>query len=176
MAQIDVNQIQEFLTEVGRRYQQPSTLLLLGGSALCLLGSTRPTLDIDYVGDDLAKNDLQRVIDQVAHDMRLDVEAVPIAQFIPLPSNAQERSLSVGQFGQVTVAILDPYAMALSKIDRGFDSDIEDVVFLVQRNLITLDGLEAITYAAFLRASEFDMSPSDIMTHLKTVEDILNRD
>ncbi len=44
MASIETAQIQTFLTEIGRRYAQPGTLLLLGGSALCLLGSSRPTL------------------------------------------------------------------------------------------------------------------------------------
>lgn len=50
MAEVTVNQIIALFTEVGQRHQQPATLLLLGGSALCLLGSPRPTLDIDYVG------------------------------------------------------------------------------------------------------------------------------
>lgn len=66
MAEIVVSQILALLTEVGQRYQQPATLLLLGGSALRLLGSPRPTLDIDYVGHDLHKNALQQVLKQVS--------------------------------------------------------------------------------------------------------------
>lgn len=112
-----------FLEEVGRRYSQPADLLLLGGSALCLLGSPRPTLDIDYVGDDLTRNELQQCIDQVAQNMGIVVEAVPISGFVPLPEDADQRKVSVGQFGAVQVYILDPYSMALSKVDRGFDSD-----------------------------------------------------
>lgn len=87
-----------FLEEVGRRYLQPAELLLLGGSALCLLGSPRPSLDIDYIGDDLTKNELQQCIDQVAQDMEILVEAVPIASFVPLPEEAEQRNVSVGQF------------------------------------------------------------------------------
>lgn len=48
MAAITIDHISAFLTEVGHRYQQPATLILLGGSALCLLGSKRATVDIDY--------------------------------------------------------------------------------------------------------------------------------
>lgn len=59
MAEISVHQIISLVTEVGQRYQQSATLLLLGGSALRLLGSPRPTLDIDYVGHDLHKDPLQ---------------------------------------------------------------------------------------------------------------------
>jgi len=54
---------------LGKRYAREATLLLLGGSALCLLGSPRPTLDIDYVGDDLNKNELQQLIDLGAFEM-----------------------------------------------------------------------------------------------------------
>ncbi|MCL4831458.1 MAG: hypothetical protein KJZ86_03420 [Caldilineaceae bacterium] len=71
MATITSDQIQSFLTELGSRYPQQATLTLLGGSALCLLGSERPTLDIDYVGDDLRKSELQR-----AGEFSMDAQAV----------------------------------------------------------------------------------------------------
>ncbi len=91
MATITIGQIYALLTEVGDRYPQPATLTLLGGSALCLLGSTRSTLDIDYVGHDLHKNELQRVIDLVAQEMQIEVEAVLIDGFIPLPEDSATR-------------------------------------------------------------------------------------
>lgn len=159
-----------FLEEVGRRYSQPAELLLLGGSALCLLGSPRPTLDIDYVGDDLSKNKLQQCIDQVAQDMGIVVEAVPIAGFVPLPEDAEQRNVSVGQFGAVQVHILDPYSMALSKIDRGFDTDIEDIVFLIQRGFVRLDHLRTLVGEALERAGEFSLSKPEMRDHLDTVE------
>ena len=58
MATITSDQIHAFLTELGSRYGHRATLLLLGGSALCLLGSERATLDIDYVGNDIHKDEL----------------------------------------------------------------------------------------------------------------------
>jgi hypothetical protein len=163
-----------FLDEVGRRYSQPADLLLLGGSALCLLGSPRPTLDIDYVGDDLTKNDLQKCIDQVAQDTGIVVEAVPIAGFVPLPADADQRNVSVGRFGSVRVYILDPYSMALSKIDRGFDTDIEDVVFLIQQELIQIDHLRKLVGQALKRAGEFSLSKSAMQDHLRAVEQQLH--
>ena len=71
MEAISNSQINAFLAEVGKRYQQTAKLFLLGGSALSLLGSPRPTLDIDYVGHDLHKNELQVVIEDVAAEMGL---------------------------------------------------------------------------------------------------------
>ena len=57
---VDRDRILAFLDAFGKRYLQPTSLFLLGGSALCLLGNPRPTLDIDYVGDDLIKDALQK--------------------------------------------------------------------------------------------------------------------
>ena len=71
MGSVESGQIRAFLEELGRRYSNPAELVLIGGSALCLLGSPRPTLDIDYVGDDLNKDDLQQVMEQIAREMNL---------------------------------------------------------------------------------------------------------
>lgn len=159
-----------FLKEVGNRYSQPADLLLLGGSALCLLGSPRPTLDIDYVGDDLTKDEFQQCIDRVAQDMGIVVEAVPIEGFVPLPEDADQRKVSIGQFGAVRVYILDPYSMALSKIDRGFDTDIEDVVFLIRRGFIRPDELRSLVAKALERAGKFNLSKAELQDHLRAVE------
>lgn len=173
MAEIAVSQIIALLTETGQRYQQPATLLLLGGSALRLLGSPRPTLDIDYVGHDLHKDPLQIVLEQVAEEMGLEVEAVPIDAFVPLPSDAQQRLLPVGSYGALNVYILDPYTIALSKIDRGFDTDIEDIIFLIRQGLITLTQLETVVSNAMARAQEFDISPTAMLEHLQDVRNQL---
>lgn len=169
MAEITVSQIFTLLIEVGDRYPQPATLTLLGGSALRLLGSPRPTLDIDYVGHDLHKNDLQRVIDQVAQEMQIEVEAVPIDGFVPLPEDSANRQLPIGNFGTLEVYILDPYTMALSKIDRGFDSDLADVVFLLRDGLITLEKLESVVADALKHAKEFSLNPTTMQEHLEDV-------
>ncbi|MBN1139306.1 MAG: hypothetical protein JXM73_22205 [Anaerolineae bacterium] len=90
-----------FLEALGERYSQPATLYLLGGSALSLLGSPRPTLDIDYVGSDREPDTLQREIARLPDEMQLDVEPVPIGEFIPVQVNARDRAVYVGQFSAV---------------------------------------------------------------------------
>jgi hypothetical protein len=86
MAIIDSKQITTFLEAVGEQYPHKTKLILLGGGALCLLGSPRPTFDIDYAGSDLAKNDLQKLMDKIANIMDLEVEAVPINDSHHFPS------------------------------------------------------------------------------------------
>ncbi len=173
MEHIASDQIRAFLTELGQRYTRPDILVLLGGSALCLLGSDRPTLDIDYVGDDLLKNELQHVIDRTAKDLQIPVDAVPIAQFVPMPTGADERRLLIDRFGSIEAYVLDPYTIALSKLDRGFDTDLEDVAFLIRRSFITYERLEWTVLAALERASEFDLSSSAISAYLLVVRNLL---
>jgi len=47
---ISNNKLKTFLEILGSKYQKKDKLILLGGCALNLLGSNRPTLDVDYVG------------------------------------------------------------------------------------------------------------------------------
>jgi hypothetical protein len=158
-----------FLEKLGERYPYASRLVLLGGSALCLLGNPRPTLDIDYLGDDLSDDEFQRTIDQVAAELHLSVDAVTIERFVPIPENAVERHIFYKRFGQVEVYIFDPYTIALRKIDRGFDTDIDDIVFLVQQGQIDLDTLDDYLSKALEQTKEFDLHPVEAKDHLEAI-------
>jgi len=48
METVTLQGLQAFFQRVGEQFPTPATLYLLGGSALCLLGSPRETLDVDY--------------------------------------------------------------------------------------------------------------------------------
>lgn len=167
---MESDRIQAFLKALGVRYPYPAQLYLLGGSALCLLGSPRPTMDIDYVGDDLKKDALQKAMDEIAGEMGLDVEAVPIERFIPVPVNKNERSLHVGKFGKIDVYIFDPYSISLSKIDRGFDTDLDDIVFLVQRGFVDFDKLALITQDALIQSRKYELDQIEILAHLQEIK------
>ena len=169
MRQVSKQAIQDFLQQLGARYPKPATLHLLGGSALILLGSSRETLDIDYVGDDLQKDNFQLVIEEVANELGLDTEPVPIERFVPLPEGNEQRGIHIGQFGNVDVFIFDPYSIALSKLDRGSDRDLDDIVFLIQHNQISAVELEHILADALPQAGKFDFNP-DILAHLQELK------
>ena len=172
MKPISRRSIQDFFERLGKRYPKQAALHLIGGSALILLGSARETLDIDYVGDDIQKNDLQIVIDEVARELGLDTEPVPIERFIPLPKGSEHRSVRIGQFGNVSIFIFDPYSIALSKLDRGSDRDLDDLVFLVERRHIDAEELERILNDALPHAGKFDFNP-DILAHLQELKNRL---
>ena len=161
--------IREFLTELRNRYSKQETLYLLGGSALILLGSSRDTLDIDYVGDDTQKDEFQILIEEIASELELETEVVPIERFIPLPEGNEKRKIHIGQFGNVNVYVLDPYSIALSKVDRGFETDLEDIIFLIQHNQINMEELGQILKNSLPHAGKFDFHP-EILAHFEDLK------
>ena len=161
--------LRSFLQRLGERYPGTATIYLLGGSALCLLGSPRVTLDVDYTVE-VAPEDadhFQAVLAELAAEMRLDLEDVPLAEFIPLPPEARERRHAIGRFGQLEVYIFDPYSIALSKIARGFEADFEDVVFMLRERLIEFDELERLFEQVLPKAPEADIVPQEFRAYFE---------
>ncbi len=105
--------------------------------------------------------------------MQLDLENVPLQEFIPVTRETRQRHHFIGRYGKVDIYIFDPYAIALSKLDRGFDTDIEDIIFLIEHGLITLPVLEKVMQDALPRAREFDMNATDMQRHLEAVRQAL---
>ena len=165
-------EIQSILQSMGERVPPSSRLVLIGGSALILLGSPRLTIDIDFVGDDVHPNKLHQSIIQIAREMQIHVEPVPLERFIPLPKGSAKRSIRIGQFGNLEIYVADPYSIALSKLDRGIDTDFDDILFLIHHNFIALDTLEHITQNALSQAQKFDFHP-EILAHLQELKNRL---
>jgi len=80
---MDITEIQSVLKHMRERVPPSSNLVLVGGSALTLLGSPRLTIDIDFVADDVRPNELHQFIMQIAKELEIHVEPVPIDRFIP---------------------------------------------------------------------------------------------
>lgn len=171
MEPVTVVNLRSFLQRLGERYPGSATIYLLGGSALCLLGSPRATLDVDYAVEIVPEEieQFQVILAELAAEMRLDLEHVALAEFIPLPPEAHRRRRAVGRFGQLEVYIFDPYSIALSKIARGFEADLEDVVFMLNENLIEFAELERLFEQVLPQAPEADIVPQEFQAYLAEV-------
>jgi hypothetical protein len=136
-----------------------------------LLGSPRRTRDLDVVGSDIPAHQpsslVQTMLVQVAKDMKIGVDPIPFDEFIPLPSGAEARHRLTGRYGKLSVYVFDPYSIALSKIERGFKTDIEDIAFMLRKRIIVLEQLADMTEAMLPRAREFDLDARQIRTNLK---------
>lgn len=169
---MDAPELQAILQLLGTHVPPATQLTLVGGSALVLLGSPRLTLDIDFVGDDLRPSAVHQALMQAAKALNVYLEPVPLERFIPLPAGSAERALYIGRFGNLEVFVADPYSIALSKLDRGFDTDFDDLVFLVQNNYVRLGELERLAREAILYTRQFDLSP-DFLAHFQELKNRL---
>lgn len=169
---MDNIEIQSILQKLGERVPPNSRLVLVGGGALALLGSPRLTIDIDFIGDDIHPVPLHKILMQIAKELRIHVEPVPLDRFIPLPKGNEGRVIRIGQYGNLEVFVADPYSIALSKLDRGLDTDFDDIVFLVQKNYINMDEFERMVRDALPHARKYDFDPN-IIEHLQELRNRL---
>lgn len=171
MESVTIENLQMFLRRLSERYTRTGTLYLLGGSALLWLGSTRETRDVDYMiePDPDSDAEIRSVLNDLTAELKLDLEWVPLAEFIPLPPRAADRHRFVGRYGQIDVYIFDPYSIALSKIARGFESDLEDVIFLLQKGVIEFGELERLFKAILPDAPKADISRVEFQAYFDEV-------
>jgi hypothetical protein len=163
--------LQSFLHRLGECCPGQGTLYLLGGCALGLLGNPRTTVDVDYTLE-LETGSLtqfQEALAELAAEMHLDAEEVPLAEFVPLPPQAHERHRLVGRYGQLDVYIFDPYSIALSKIARGFEADLEDVLFLLDEGVIDFGELERNFNEILPEAPKADIIPREFRDYFEEI-------
>ncbi len=169
---MEQSEIQAILQKIGERVPAGSQLILVGGSALALLGNARPTIDIDFIGDDVRPNELHQSILRMAEELGIYADPVPLERFIPLPAGSDERRIHIGKFGNLDIYVADPYSIALSKIDRGADTDYDDLLFLIQNGHVEMEKLEKTLQAALPHAREFDLDP-DMLEHWQELKNRL---
>ena len=101
-------------------------------------GFRRQTLDI-AITFEIDRDDCSAfvaAVRELKEKLNLNIEEASPADFIPLPSGYRERSPFIGRYGQLKVFHFDLYSTALSKIERGTDSDFDDVLSLLQSGRI----------------------------------------
>lgn len=59
---------------------------------------------------------------------------------------------------------------ALSKVERGFDTDFDDLIFLIHGNWVDVGTLEQVTRSALVHAREFDMDTIETLAHLEELK------
>ena len=171
METVTLDILQTFLRRLGERFTGAGDLYLLGGSALCLLGNPRTTMDVDYTFEpDVASiEQFEATVAELADEMQLYADPVPIAEFVPLPPQAYERRRWVGRYGRLAVYVFDPYTIALSKIARGFEADLEDVMFMLHQGFIEFEELERHFDSILPDASKADIIPGEFRDYFEEI-------
>ena len=136
-------EIEQFLVQVGRT-RQSGRLYLTGGAALVHRG-VRPgqTLDID-IQITLDPTNLTAHIAQLKQRMNINIEFASPGDFVPLPTQWEDRSEFIKRYDQVDVFYFDWYSITLSKMQRANQQDVIDVQLLVRQSLVDVGELDLL--------------------------------
>lgn len=131
----DATRIRAFMRALGERAPAECRVYFTGGATAVLEGWRAQTIDADIliVPDSDA---LLRAIPELKESLRLNVELVSPAHFIPELPGWRERSRLIERHGKASFYHYDPYAQALAKIERGEVKDRADVAEMLARGLV----------------------------------------
>jgi hypothetical protein len=122
------------MRELGREAEKDVRLYFTGGATAVLLGWRQNTVDVD-VKVEPESDRLFRAFPQLKEKLGINIDMAP-DQFIPEVPGWQERSAFIAQEGRLSFYHYDFYAQALSKIQRGHATDLEDVRQMIGRGLV----------------------------------------
>jgi len=141
-AAADRRRIEAFLAGLGARVRAPHTVYLVGGTSAVLSGWRDTTLDID-LRPEPDSDELLRALVDLKRDLDIAVELASPLDFLPDLAGWRERSPWVSSHGPVHARHLDFRLQALAKVERGLRTDLADVEAMLERGLVTSDGLRA---------------------------------
>ena len=134
------DRIQEFMRRFGREARTEASVYFTGGTTAVLMGWRDATVDIDlrfYPELD----ELFRAIPKIKEDLQINVELAAPSDFIPTLPGWRDRCKYIGREGKVSFFHYDPYSQALSKIERGHESDMRDVESMLSDGLVEREKL-----------------------------------
>lgn len=119
----------------------PGTRMYLTGGATAVLEGWRDsTVDIDVRFEPDSDAALSR-ISELKEELELNVELASPLDFLPPLEGWQDRSRFRFREGNLEVFDFDPYSQALSKLQRGFELDLEDVGSMVRSEQVRPERL-----------------------------------
>ncbi|MEE9280120.1 MAG: hypothetical protein V3V67_08090 [Myxococcota bacterium] len=139
---LDPDRLRQVLDALGRACRGPGVIYLTGGATALLEGWRSATVDLDLKLDPEPEG-VFAAIARIKEELEVNVELASPDDFLPQLSDWREKSPLVGRFGQVEVRHYDLRAQALAKLARGFDRDVGDVRAMLDRELVTCEGLRS---------------------------------
>lgn len=132
---VDEARLRRFMRALGAEADAPVRVYFTGGATAVLGGWRGSTIDVDLVfAPEL--DGIYRALPKLKERLGINVEIASPAHFLPELSGWEARCLHVGREGKADFFHYDPYAQALSKIERGHRQDRGDVEELIGRGLV----------------------------------------
>ncbi len=138
---VDAERIERLARELGRVVPPGTRMYLTGGATAVLEGWRESTVDVDLRFEPDSDAALERIRD-LKEELGVNVELASPLDFLPPLPGWQDRSRFRLRDGNLEVFDFDPYSQALSKLERGFALDLDDVRNMVESGQV--DPLELL--------------------------------
>jgi len=142
-APVDSARIRELGRRLGRVAGERTRIYLTGGATAVVEGWRGSTIDVD-IRIEPERDELLRELGALKETLDINLELASPPDFIPELPGWRERSPFVFRAGNVDIHHFDPYSQALSKIERGFDQDLDDVRAMLAREMVERERLLAL--------------------------------
>ncbi|MBI3597217.1 MAG: hypothetical protein HY203_08710 [Nitrospirae bacterium] len=128
--------IGKLVRAVEKTTKRPVEIILLGGLAMALYGRRRKTRDLDAEIPALTGAQLGRLLRylNIPADLSKDVSHWGM---IDLPPGYRGRAKRLWRKGRITVRVLSPLDLVMSKLRVMRESDIQDALYLIRRFKLT---------------------------------------
>lgn len=163
----DRERIRRFMRAFGAAADIVTRVYFTGGATAVLMGWRASTIDVD-IKLEPESDALFRAIPDIKETLQLNVELASPLDFIPVRPGWQDRSPFVAQEGRASFHHFDPYAQALSKVERGHRQDVDDVREMVSRGMI--DPAAAWHYYTSIEPQLFRYPALDPQSFRRAVE------
>jgi hypothetical protein len=132
---VDEVHLRELGRRLGRVASSPTRIYLTGGASAVLEGWRDSTVDVDLRFEPDV-DELLRELPVLKERLGVNIELASPPDFVPELPGWRERSPLAFREGNVDIHHFDFYSQALSKIERGFTQDLNDVDRMIERGLV----------------------------------------
>jgi hypothetical protein len=166
----DAERIKHLARELGRVVSPGTRMYMTGGATAVLEGWRESTVDVDVRFEPDSDAALERIRD-LKEELALNVELASPLDFLPPLPGWQERSRFRLREGNLEVFDFDPYSQALSKLQRSFELDLDDV-----RNMVDSGQVDPAKLRELFEAVEPDLyrfpaiNPISLRTAVESLE------
>jgi len=139
---VTVETLNQFMEQLAAASRSPGKIYLTGGATALLLGFREQTIDIDVKLDPEPAGAFEAIA-ALKNRLNVNVELASPGDFIPAPPDWRERSRHIASMGGVEFFHYDFSLQALSKLERGYAQDLQDVRSLIRGGYASASELRA---------------------------------
>jgi hypothetical protein len=139
-ANVDPQKLERLMQVLGREAQGSGCIYFTGGASALLVGWRNSTVDVDLRLDPEPPGIFQAIA-KLKQELNINIELASPQDFLPPLPGWRDRSIFIGNRGQISFYHYDFTAQALAKLSRGFDRDIKDIEAMYEQKLFSLHGL-----------------------------------